>query len=261
VFGVKEFHYGRPFTLVTDRKPLLTLFNESRAVPPQASGRIQRWSLTLAAYEYTLLWRLTQQHENADAMSRLPLPEKPLETPLPAELVLLMEHLEESPVTATQIRMWTRRDPLLSQVSRYLHDGWPYQCDDQLKPYWCRKMELLSMMTVYFGEAASSATSRPRVVLGELHPGHPGISRMKTLARMFVWWPGMDEDIVKTVQSCHICKQYRPAPPPTALQPWKWPSNPWSLLHLDYACWTIPWPHISSGCWCPFEMVRSIQNG
>ena len=159
MFGVKKFHsylYGRPFTLITDHKPLLTLFNESRAVPPQASGRIQRWALTLAAYEYTLLWRPTQQHENADAMSRLPLPEKPLETPLPAELVLLMEHLEESPVTATQIRMWTRRDPLLSRVSCYLHEGWPDQCDDQLKPYWCRKQSFLSMMTVYFGEAALS---------------------------------------------------------------------------------------------------------
>ena len=85
VFEVKKFHsyqYGHPFTLITDHKPLLTLFNESRAVPPQPSRRIQRWALTLAAYEYTLSWRPTKQHENADAMSRLPLPEKPLEIPL-----------------------------------------------------------------------------------------------------------------------------------------------------------------------------------
>ena len=123
VFGVKKFLYGHPFTLVTDHKPLFTLFNESRALPPQASGRIQHWALTLAAYEYTLSWPPTKQHENADAMSCLPLPEKPLETPLPAELVLLMEHLEESQVTATQIRMWARRDSLLSRVSCYLCKG------------------------------------------------------------------------------------------------------------------------------------------
>ena len=182
------------------------------------------------------MWRPTKQHENADAMSRLPLPEKPLETPLPAELVLLMEHLEESPVTATQIRMWTRRDPLLSRVSRYLHEGWPDQCDDQLKPYWCRKTELsLHDDCVLWGSRVIIPPPGREVVLGELHAGHPGISRMKTLARMFVWWPGMDGDIVKTVQSCHICQQYRPAPPPAPLQPWKWPSHPWSRLHLDYA--------------------------
>ena len=221
VFGVKKFHsnlYGHHFTLIIDHKPLHTLF--SRAVPPQASGRIQRWALTLAAYEYTLFWCLTKQHENADAMSRLPLPKKPLETPLPAELVLLMEHLEESPVAATQIRMWTRRDPLLSRVSRYLHEGWPDQCDDQLKPYCCHKMELsLHDDCLLWGSRVIIPPPAREVVLGELHAGHPGISRMKTLARMFVWWPSMDGDIVKMVQSCHICQQYRPAPPPAPLQP------------------------------------------
>ncbi|PIK36208.1 hypothetical protein BSL78_26960 [Apostichopus japonicus] len=78
VFGVKKFHsylYGRHFTLFTDHKPLLGLFNEGRAIPPQASARIQRWALTLAMYEYNLKFKPTDAHANADAMSRLPLPE------------------------------------------------------------------------------------------------------------------------------------------------------------------------------------------
>ena len=52
VFGVKKFHqyiYGRHFSLVTDHKPLESLFNEKKATPPMAAARIQRWALTLAA--------------------------------------------------------------------------------------------------------------------------------------------------------------------------------------------------------------------
>ena len=60
MFGVKRFHtylYGCSFTLLTDHKPLLGLFKEQRAIPPQASAHIQRWALTLASYAYQLQFR------------------------------------------------------------------------------------------------------------------------------------------------------------------------------------------------------------
>ena len=58
---------------------------------------------------------------------------------------------------------------------------------------------------------------------------------MKTLARMFVWWPSLEADIESVSQQCYKCQLSRPAPPPALLHPWKWPSHPWSWLHLDYA--------------------------
>ena len=76
VYGVKKYHqylYGRSFQLKTDHKPLIYIFSEKKATPAMASSRIQRWSLTLGAYSYTIEHRKGSENENADALSRLPL--------------------------------------------------------------------------------------------------------------------------------------------------------------------------------------------
>ena len=36
---------------------------------------------------------------------------------------------------------------------------------------------------------------------------HPGMSRMKILARSFVRWPGIDQDIEDTVKTCILCQR------------------------------------------------------
>lgn len=57
VFGVKRFHLylaGRKFVIVSDHRPLQHLFSESKPVLAMASARIQRWALTLSAYDYTI---------------------------------------------------------------------------------------------------------------------------------------------------------------------------------------------------------------
>ena len=150
IFGVKKFHqylYGRQFDIKTDHKPLTHIFSESRAVPTMASGRIQRWALTLGAYDYHIRFRQGKANANADALSRLPLqlPDQP--TPRPAEVVHLMEHLATTPLSSTQIRTWTDEDPTLSKVRQLVQEGWPESdtnsgADDQLSPYTKRRLEL-----------------------------------------------------------------------------------------------------------------------
>ena len=119
VVGVTRFRsyiWGHHFTLQTDHKPLLTLLNEHKAIPQQAANQIQRWAWILAGYDYTITWRSTSQHANADALSRLPLSETPRHTSVRAELVLMLEQLQDGPITAAQIAAWTRRDPLMARV-------------------------------------------------------------------------------------------------------------------------------------------------
>ena len=222
--------YGRHFTLITDHKPPLALFGESQAAPTQASSRIQCWAFTLASYEYFLAARPTTQHGNADAMSHLPLKFKPMLTPQPPEFVLTLETLSQTLITCSQIQTWTRQDPALSSVLRYVQLGWPQECPrEELKPFWSRRNELALVDDyVLWGSRIVVPKTGHAKLLNELHKGHPGISRMKALARTIMWWPGIDQDVKNTVNQCRECQMIRPAPPTAPLQPWGWPAKPWS---------------------------------
>ena len=119
VYGTNKFHhylYGRQFTIVSDHRPLQHLFNQTKSVPAMASARIQRWALTLSAYNYNIQYRPGKQLANADLLSRLPLPDTISDPPLPGEMILLMETLNTSLITATNVKTWTNRDPILSRV-------------------------------------------------------------------------------------------------------------------------------------------------
>ena len=224
VFGVTRFHdylYGHHFKLITDHKLLLGLFNELRSVPAQSSARIQRWALTLASYEYSLGFRTSTANGNADALSRLPLPEAPKQVPVPPEVVLLMEHLEMAPVTAVDIKRETARSPLLASVLQKVLTGWTDDCDRaDLKPFWSRRTELSAQQgCILWGSRVVVPASLRTATLQLLHDSHPGISRMKSLGRMFVWWPGFDQDVEEVVQQCATCQRSRAAPTQAPLHP------------------------------------------
>ena len=239
IMGVKRFHqylFGREFTIIFDHKPLLNLFSESKMTPALASACIQRWSLTLAAYNYTIQFKPGSQHSNADMLSRLPLPESPANIPTPGETILLLDMLHSLPVTAENIKQWTNRDPVLSRVRDMIQQGWHFTNDSDFKPYLRRKDEL----SVYDGcilwgsRVVVPPPGRVKVT-HELHEGHPGVNRMKALARSFVWWPQLDSDLESLVQSCEECQRFQHLPPVTPLQPWEWPQRPWARVHIDYA--------------------------
>ena len=119
IFGVKRFHqylYGRKFNIQSDHKPLQYLLGETRGIPAMASARMQCWALTLSAYDYTITYKPGTKLANANALSRLPLPEQPTDVPVPGDMILAVETLSTSPVHAAQIQSWVDKDPLLSRV-------------------------------------------------------------------------------------------------------------------------------------------------
>ena len=236
IFGVKRFHqylFGRQFTILSDHKPLKHLFNESKTTPTLASARIQRWSLTLGAYDYTIEYKPGQEHGNADMLSRFPLPETPAKVLVPGETILLLDMLNSLPVTSEQIKQWTSKDPVLLKVKIMIQQGWEYSKKSDLTPYQKRKDELsVHDGCLLWGTRVVVPPPGRNKIANELHEGHPGITRMKALARSFVWWPQIDKDLEELVKHCNDCQSTRHVPPVAPLQPWEWPQRPW---HVDYA--------------------------
>lgn len=69
----------------------------------------------------------------------------------------------------------------------------------------------------------------------ELHRSHLGIVKTKALARSYVWWPKIDEDIERMINNCNFCQELQSSPEKAELIPWKSSNAVWSRIHIDYA--------------------------
>ena len=220
--------------MLTDHQPLITILGPKTGVPPLAAARMQRWSLILAAYQYEIEYRKSAEHANADALSRLV--QASLEEQEEEEEVYLISYLEELPVTAPDIAAATGKDPVLARVYDFTLHGWPQALDDQvLQPYFSRKQELsVDQGCVLWGFRVVIPEKHRVRLLDDWHQEHHGICQMKSLARGYFWWPGLDAAIVERVQQCHVCAAVGKSPPKAPLYPWKWPAKPWERIHIDF---------------------------
>eukprot|EP00731_Ephydatia_muelleri_P009634 Em0005g220a len=244
IFGLKKFHqylYGRKFLLVTDHQPLVKIFGPKTGISSVVAGRLQRWALCLAGYQYDIVYKPTQKHGNADGLSRYPSTESEAidgEEGGDRILALYGPQLAAFPLTVKDIERGTMSDALLRQVLKFTKDGWNKagRVDDQLRPYFNRREELSTEGNcLMWGIKAVIPPGMRQHILKELHQSHPGIVRMKSLARLHVWWPGIDEDIERMVRTCDSCNQQKDNVPHAPLHPWEYPSKPWQRLHADFA--------------------------
>ena len=238
VWGVKKFHnylFGRNFTLLTDHEPLTSIFHPSKSLPAVTAARLQRYALFLAGFDYTIMYKNTKCHGNADGLSRLPLHSETTEESDPVGLFYSTQ-FEPLPVTAEQVKRETQRDPLLVKVHDLVMKGWAIPQDEQIKPFYQRKDELtVHCGVLMLGHRVVIPVKLRNKVLSELHEGHLGIVKMKSLARSYIWWPKIDKDIEHLAKSCPGCQLQQNEAGKVSLHPWEWPTAPWQRIHLDFA--------------------------
>ncbi|XP_060547811.1 uncharacterized protein K02A2.6-like [Pantherophis guttatus] len=239
VSGVKKFHeylFGRDFELITNHRPLLGLLAGDRPTPAALSPRMTRWAIFLAAYSYRLVHRPGADMGNADALSRCPLPDG-LEDPTPGIPILLIDVLDSGPITSAEVARASTKDHVIRTVASWVMRGWPEKIGSGEFKLFAGKRDELTMQggCLLWGDRVVIPLRLREKVLTLLHEGHPGIVRMKGLARSYVWWPSMDTDITEWVGRCQPCQESRSDPPTAPVREWERPQGPWSRIHIDFA--------------------------
>ncbi|XP_049796400.1 uncharacterized protein K02A2.6-like [Schistocerca nitens] len=258
-YGVTQFHdflYGSHFTIITDHKPLTSLFHPNKPVPPRTAQKFIRWSIFLSQYRYDILYRSTAKHGNADALSRLPVAEdRGFDSSELACMFIYSETddvVESFPIDFRRVAAAAAADPVLATVSRFVATQWPLSKLRIEDPLVCRFFAHKERLFVRRGVLLlHSDNDQSRVVVPRslqssvlrlLHQGHWGIVRTKQLARQHCTWFGTDAAITNICSSCMACVEQQSAPP------WKffaWPkaTTSWQRLHIDFAgpFWNARW--------------------
>ncbi|EGT42836.1 hypothetical protein CAEBREN_31320, partial [Caenorhabditis brenneri] len=246
IFAVKRFHkylFGRKFLLRTDHKPLLSIFGSKKGIPVHSQNRLVRWSTILRGYDFDIEYVKTDDFGQADALSRM-IQKFPTEN---EDIVIAQVEVEveetlhgairKLPVRVADVQEETQKSKLLQEVQKYVSRGvWPKKVDEKLKRFSSIKESLSCVQKcLMMQDRVVIPEALQKVVLKQLHEGHPGMVRMKQLARSFVYWPGMDEDVERVVASCNTCQVHGKTPRKVPLQPWKTPERVWQRVHVDYA--------------------------
>lgn len=231
VFAVerlKMYLLGREFDLVTDHKPLQTIFGP-RSKP---CARLERWLLRIQGYKYRVI-HVPGKNNIADPLSRL-LPHTNIVTEndvYEKNLVMFVQNLVPRAITLKEIRKAIETDEVLQSVCRSLHSNRRIT----EKPFSALTDELCIVDNILLrGSRIVIPVSLRRQVLENAHEGHPGIVKIKERLRSKVWWPGIDREADTFVRTCDACQKIGKSITIQEMSRRTLPDGPWQDLAIDF---------------------------
>jgi transposase InsO family protein len=233
VWACEHFHMyllGTKFVLVTDHKPLEVLYSP-RSKP---SARIERWVLRLQSYDYVVQYQPGKTNI-ADPLSRLSCKSAGVNSQNVAEEYVRFVAQEAVPkaMTARQVEECSHHDPELARIRECIRsEDWE---NSKLSKYYPVRDELCIVgKLVLRGTRLVIPQELRGKVMSIAHEGHVGMSATKLRLRTKVWWPEIDKDVVKYIESCHGCQLVGKANPPEPICPTELPPGKWQDLAMDF---------------------------
>ena len=119
---------------------------------------------------------------------------------------------------------------------KYLRDDkWPERISQELRPYFTKRNELsIEDDIIMWGLQVVIPSCYCHKILSKRHKNHLGMSRMKSLSRLHIWFPKIDKEIEKFVKTCETCEILSNNPNKNSLPPWDWPIEPMNRVHIDF---------------------------
>ncbi|XP_038049667.1 uncharacterized protein K02A2.6-like [Patiria miniata] len=249
-WGTLHYHlylYGNNFEVVTDHKPLVTLFNNPNSKPPM---RIERWILKLQEYRFQVAYQPGKLNP-ADYLSRHPLPTtKPAshkEKMAEQHVSFVTSNAVPKTLTLSELKSATETDHALQLCIEALRtNNWKAFMKQAVDPD--TKSTLQSMykirdeLTVILTNdlilrrncIVIPASAQDHVI--ELaHEGHQGIVKTKQLLREKVWFPGIDRLVERKISQCIPCQATSSSTLREPLQMSTLPAGPWLEVSVDFA--------------------------
>ena len=250
----KRFLAGREhFDIITDHKPLLQIVN-TKGICDIENPRLQRMRETLLPYSFTLGWKKGSEHAVPDALSRCPVDEATEEDEIAEQEIEQHIHSvvmcnikavfededndEFQDALLEEIHKISSVDPEYMSLKKTIINGFPCnqnEIDPVLRPY-AKMKDLLCLDNglIVCGQRLVIPRRLRKEVLQRLHSAHQGIERTRRRTRQSVYWPGIDNDVKNTVQSCKNCQQMLPSLPIEPMIVEDEPSRPFEAVSADY---------------------------
>lgn len=154
-------------------------------------------------------------------------------------LQVIDSNLQAIPVNFNQLVEAYANDEIMNRAIEYISTNWngySSSSEPQLKHFFNRRTSLsVSNGVILFGDRVVIPEILRAKIIQQLHKGHPGIVRMKHLARSYVYWPKIDQEIENFVKFCTKCAVAGKSPIKTLLHSWPTPNKIWERVHIDYA--------------------------